>query len=122
MQGFGFTIEPTNVNEFVNTIKNIENIQRLDNDQTDMAKIIAFLTFEIFDVTRFPDPFGTIPTFDVDAQRVMSAEQIFEAILEKRTNSTPEEKDKYNKYIKEFISSPHNTQFIDFDRYPEFRI
>jgi len=120
--GFGFTIEPTNVNEFVNIIKNIETIGRLDDDQTDMAKIIAFLTFEIFDVTRFPDPFGTIASFDVDAQRVMSAEQIFAAILEKRINSTSDEKDKYNESIKEFINSPNYTQFIDFDRYPEFRI
>ena len=102
-------------------MSNIHNIQRLNEEQTDMAKIIAFLTFKILDVTNFPDPFGTVVSFDADANRAMSAEQVFESIVAKRTKSSYLEKEKYATFIREFINNPHNSQFIDLGKYAYFR-
>jgi hypothetical protein len=119
--GFGFTIEPKNEDEFVETLKNIITIERLNIDQTDMAKIIAYLTFAIFDITNLLDPFCTMVTFDADAQKNMSMEQIFETIVTKRNNSSVADKTKYNKAIKEFINNPDCTQFIDLEKHTYFR-
>ena len=119
--GFGFTIEPINENKFITILSNIDNIQRLNEDQTDMAKIIAFLSFKILDVTNFPDPFGTVVSLDADAQRTMSAEKLFKAIIDKRNNSSEAAKERYFTSIKEFINKPDCLQFIDLDKYWVFR-
>lgn len=119
--GFGFTIEPQNADEFVETMRNIGNIGRLNTSKTDMAKIIALISFEILDVTNFPDPFGTVVSFDAEAQRTMSTERIFEAIVTKKNTSSAAEKERYVKSIKEFINNPSSLQFVDLDRFAMFR-
>ena len=119
--GFGFTIEPINEKEFITILSNIDNIQRLNEEQTDMAKIIAFLSFKILDVTNFPDPFGTVVSLDADAQRTMSAEKLFKAIIDKRNNSSEAAKERYFISIKEFINKPDCLQFIDLDKFWFFR-
>jgi hypothetical protein len=111
--GFGFTIEPRDKEEFEIILNNIKHIKRLDKEQTDMAKIIAFLTFQVLDVTNFPDPFGTVVSFDVDAQRTMSSENIFEAIVTKRHNSHQIDKEKYVRSIVEFINDNNCIQLIN---------
>ena len=119
--GFGFTIEPRNDDEFKTVLKNIDKIPRLNDEQIDMAKIIALLTFNIFDVTNLPDPFGTSVTFDADAQRKLSSEQIFDIIVAHRTKSSWEEKVQYINSIKKFIHDKNSTQFVDLDKNSFFR-
>jgi hypothetical protein len=119
--GFGFTIEPNNEEEFVEIMRNIGDIERLNNNQTDMAKIIAFLSFEIFDITKFSDPFGTMVTFDADAQKAMTSEEIFKTIVIKKTISSVDEKILYVNSFKRFINNQDFTQFIDQEKYAIFK-
>ncbi|GAH46311.1 unnamed protein product, partial [marine sediment metagenome] len=54
--GFGFTVEPRTDVEFKKILKNIDKLPRLNNEQINIAKIIALFTFDIIEVTKFPDP------------------------------------------------------------------
>ena len=118
--GFGFTVEPKTDSEFKDIINNINNITHLSIEQTNIAKLVAYFVFNVLEVTKFPDPFGTLVTSDLGDQRSLSIKKIFDIIISHRSKSSLEEKIRYINSIKNFIFNSGITQFIDYKENPFF--
>ena len=119
--GWGFTYEPTTVDEFHHLLRNAAEISRLTDKQIEMAKLLALFTFDIVDLPRFPDPFRTQCTYNHWEQKSLSADQMLDRIVEWRKRSTEEEKQAYVAAIREFAADDTCMQFVDLDRLPMFR-
>jgi hypothetical protein len=119
--GLGFTREPTNLNEFENELINIARLPRLTDAQIATAKIVAYFSFEAMNQLKFPDPFRTIATFDLDEAKNFTTDEMFDAILRFRAQSTEAEKQAYMASLCEFIQDPNWTQFVDFTKHKELR-
>jgi len=119
--GFGFTIEPQTKLEYEKILHNINRLPRLNDQQIEMAKLIAFFTFDVVELTKFPDPFKNLCTYDISEQKTFSAEEVFERVVTHRRKTNSKDKMKYIRSLNEFLSNPNYTQFVDFDRYDLFR-
>ena len=119
--GIGFTREPANLHEFENELINIARMPRLTNAQIATAKIVAYFSFEAMNQLKFPDPFRTIATFDLDEAKNFSTDEMFDAILRFRAQSTEAEKQAYMASLCKFIQDPNWTQFVDFAKHKELR-
>jgi hypothetical protein len=51
--GFGFTLEPKNLNEYESCLKNIGSLERLNDKQIETAKLLAFFYFCVMDGSEF---------------------------------------------------------------------
>jgi len=119
--GYGFTKEPKTDMEFQDILRNINFLPRLSEEQINIAKLIAFFVFELVEVTKFPDPFATVCTYDIDEQKTFSAEEAFKKIIKRRKESSQEAKNNYIKFLNEFINNENFVQFLDLDKYKFFR-
>lgn len=119
--GLGFTREPGTRTEFENELLNISQLARLTDDQVRMAKIMAYFSFEVMNPRKFPDPFRTSVTFDMDEAKTLTSDQVIEMIMKYRLASTNDEKNTYMKALTDFIVDPACTQFVDFAEHPELR-
>ena len=119
--GLGFTREPKNKAEFERELMTIGSLPALTKEQVVIAKAMAYFTFEAMNQLKFPDPFRTIATYDIDEAKTFTDDKMFEAILAYRAKSTAAEKKAYLDELYEFIRDPHWGQFVDFSRHPELR-
>ena len=119
--GFGFTIEPQTAAELEEILRNIDTVQHLNDEQINMAKIIAFFTFDVINVSKFPDPFRTVCTFNYDEQRSLTSDHLFDLIVAHRQETNYKDKMRYVESLNEFISNPHYTQFVDLETYSFFQ-
>lgn len=119
--GLGFTREPANLNEFENELKTIANLPRLNDTQIATAKVMAYFSFEVLNYLKFADPFRTIATYNMDEARAFTNDEMFDAILNFRAQSTEAEKRAYMASLCEFIQDPNWTQFVDFVKHKELR-
>lgn len=119
--GLGFTREPRNREEFERELMNIARLAPLTKEQVLAARVMAYFTFEAMNQLKFPDPFQTIATYDLDEGKTFTTDKMFEAILSHRAKSTAAEKQAYMTALYEFIRTPQWSQFVDFERHPQLR-
>jgi hypothetical protein len=93
----------------------------LTDAQIATAKIVAYFSSKVMNQPKFPDPFRTIATFDLDEAKNFTTEEMFDAILRFRTQSTEAEKQAFMASLCEFIQDPSWIQFVDFAKHKELR-
>lgn len=120
--GLGFTREPRTIDEYEQELRNIHALPRLSNEQIAIAKIMAFFSFQVMNHPKFPDPFRTIATYDIDEANTFTSDQLIGMILKHRAASSNDEKNTYMKAITDFILDSAWIQYVDFAEYPELRM
>lgn len=119
--GHGFTREPANRAEFERDLMNIAHLPRLSEEQVTAARCVAYFTFEAMNQLKFPDPYRTIATYDLDEGKEFTPDQMIETILRFRASASDKDKQAYMTALYEFIRDPQWLQFVDFARHPELK-
>ena len=114
---FGFTINPSNVQEYKEQLRNIHKLERLNDREMQIAKTVLFFQLSIM----LDAPYMFCPTYDYRRIKEIHADDLWRDAAELMRNADKETMRRQVDVLAEFIRNPDYTQYINMDKYEFMR-
>ncbi|MFH1777826.1 MAG: hypothetical protein ABH952_09765 [Candidatus Omnitrophota bacterium] len=110
---FGFTINPQNIHEYEEQLRNIYKLRRLNNKEIRAAKIVLFFQLNIM----IDSPYIFCPKYDYRQIKEIHADDLWRDTVELIQNTDKKTLQLQIDTLTDFINDPDYTQYINLDKY-----
>lgn len=112
--GFGFTAEPGSLSEYANCLRTVDKLPRLSIEQIKAAKVVTFFELPLIHSQRYL----FCPYYEFKQIHVRRPDAVLSDFANVFSETSLDALEAQITALKEFITNPHYTQYINVEKYP----